>query len=65
MEPGNGRGLGAAGGAVLMTLIVAIVVLLMVHVGGGLTRPLMTPPHAATAQAAATQGPTQAAQSQG
>ncbi|HLY80673.1 MAG TPA: hypothetical protein VKQ70_14930 [Caulobacteraceae bacterium] len=67
MEPGNGRGLGASGGAVLMALIVAIVVMLMVQVGGGLTRPLMTPPHAATARAslAAQASGAHPAQSQG
>jgi hypothetical protein len=38
MEPANGEGLGAFGGAVAMALIVAVVVLLMmVNIGGGLT----------------------------
>jgi hypothetical protein len=51
MEPANGEGLGAFGGAVAMALIVAVVVLLMmVNIGGGLTRPMFAP-HVATAQA--------------
>ena len=46
MEPGNRRGLGAAGGAVVAALIVAVVVLLMVNLGGGLRRPMFAqPPH--------------------
>ncbi len=60
MEPGDGGGLGASGGALLMALIVAIAVLLMVDIGGGLTRPLMAPPHSAV-QAASVAAP----QSQG
>jgi hypothetical protein len=55
MGPARNGGLGASGGAVLMTVIVAIVVLIMVEIGGGLTRPLYAPPHAATAQATTTQ----------
>ena len=51
MEPGNRRGLGAAGGAVAAALIVALVVMLMVNMGGGLTRPMLTQSHVATAQA--------------
>jgi hypothetical protein len=56
MEPGNGRGLGSSGGAVAMALIVAIVVLMMVDIGGGLKRPLIAPPHLAAAQTAHSQG---------
>jgi hypothetical protein len=55
MEPGEGGGLGASGGAVLMALIVAIVVLIIVDIGGGLTRPLIAPPHIAAAQATTSQ----------
>lgn len=43
MEPDNGGGLGSTGVAVAMTLIVAIVVLIMVNIGGGLFQPLTTP----------------------
>jgi hypothetical protein len=56
MEPGDGRGLGASGGAVAMALIVALVVLMMVNIGGGLTRPLIASPRVAAAQTAHGQG---------
>ncbi len=61
MEPANNGGLGASGAVVLTTAIVAVVVMIMVEIGGGLTRPLYASPHAATAQATTTQ----AAPSQG
>jgi hypothetical protein len=48
MEPANGGGMGASGGAVAVALIVAAVVLVMVNFGGGVTRPLIASPHAAT-----------------
>jgi hypothetical protein len=56
MEPGNGGGPGASGGAVAMALIVALVVLMMVNIGGGLTRPPIASPHMAAAQTTHGQG---------
>jgi hypothetical protein len=55
MGPANNGGLGASGGAVLVTAIVVAVVLIMIEFGGGLTKPLYAPPHTATAQATMTQ----------
>ncbi len=55
MEPGDQGGLGASGVAVAMALVVAIVVLLMVNIGGGLTHSLTTP-HVAMASPAESQG---------
>jgi hypothetical protein len=57
MGPGNGgRGLGSAGGALAATLAVAAVTLVMVALGGGLTKPLVKHlPHVATAQASQSQ----------
>ncbi|HXQ17648.1 MAG TPA: hypothetical protein VN814_23775 [Caulobacteraceae bacterium] len=55
MEPGNGGGLGASGGAVVAALIVAVLVLLMVNIGGGL-RPVLTQPHVAMTHAPQGQG---------
>jgi hypothetical protein len=56
MEPGNGGGLGASGGAVAMALIVALVALLMVSIGGGLRAPMFAQPHVAMTQAPQGQG---------
>ena len=53
MGPANGRGLGASGGAALVTLIVAIVVVAMVSLGGGVTRPLFVQSHGGASPAAA------------
>jgi len=62
MGPAKGGGLGASGGAVAATLIVALLVLVMVAFGGGVTRSLVTPhPHASLSQGAETP----ASQSQG
>jgi hypothetical protein len=65
MGPANSGGLGASGGAVLVAVIIAIVVLIMIDIGGGLTRPLIAPRHAATAQGATTQATTTQAQKLG
>jgi hypothetical protein len=54
MGPANNGGLGASAGAVLMAVVVAVVVLIMVEFGGGMTKSLYAPSHAA-AQATTTQ----------
>ena len=55
MEPGDPGGLGSSGVAVAAALIVAIAVLVMVSIGGVMTRPLVTP-HVAMAPRAQSQG---------
>jgi hypothetical protein len=54
MGSANNGGLGASAGAVLMAVVVAAAVLVMVEFGGGMTKPLYAPSHAA-AQATTTQ----------
>ncbi len=56
MGPGRYGGLGATLGAAAVALVVAIVVLAMVRIGGGLNRPLVAP-QPQVAAAAASQGP--------
>jgi hypothetical protein len=41
MGPGESRGLGASGGAILMAVVVAVAVLIMVDLGGNQSRPLV------------------------
>jgi hypothetical protein len=63
MGPANGRSL--PGGAALVTLVVAIVVVAMVSMGGGVTRPLFVQSHTTSTQTAAQQAAVRTAQSQG
>jgi hypothetical protein len=57
MEPDNGGGLGSSGGALVMALVVAAVALLMINIGGGVMRPLVThSPRVAMTQPARSQG---------
>jgi hypothetical protein len=54
MGPGRLRGLRPSAAAVLAALAVAVLVVAMVDIGGGLNRPLVAPaPHAAATPAAA------------
>jgi len=56
MGPGRLGGMGRAGTAVLAAVAVAVLVVAMVDIGGGLNRPLVAPPqHLATPAAAASQ----------
>ena len=56
MGPGRLGGLGPSAAAVLAAVVVAILVVAMVDIGGGLNRPLVAPPqHLATPAAAASQ----------
>lgn len=56
MGPGRYGGLGATLGAAAVAFVVAVMVLAMVRIGGGLTRPLVAP-HPQVAAAAAPQAP--------
>jgi hypothetical protein len=57
MGPGRIGGSAPSGAAVLATVVVAIAVMAMVSVGGGVDRPLVAPhPHAAVAPAEPNQG---------
>ncbi len=56
MGPGRYGGLGATLGAAAVALVVAILVLAMVRVGGGIGRPLVAP-HPQMAAAAAPHSP--------
>jgi len=56
MGPGRLGGLGPSAAAVLAALAVAVLVVRMVDIGGGLNRPLVAPPqHLATTPTAAGQ----------
>jgi hypothetical protein len=56
MGPGRLGGLGPAAAAVLAALAVAVLVVAMVDVGGGLDRPLVAPaPHPGVTPAATSQ----------
>ena len=56
MGPGRYGGLGATLGAAAVAFVVAVMVLAMVRIGGGLTRPLVAP-HPQVAAAVAAQAP--------
>ena len=51
MGPGRLGGLGPSAAAVLAALAVAVLVVAMVDIGGGLDRPLVAPPQHAPAAA--------------
>jgi|HubBroStandDraft_1064217.scaffolds.fasta_scaffold24552_5 hypothetical protein len=52
MGPGRTDGLGPSAAAVLATLVVALTVLAMVLVGGGMQHPLLAHVHVATTHSA-------------
>jgi hypothetical protein len=57
MGPGRFGGLGPSGAAVLATFVVAVAVMAIVSIGGGLDRPLVVhSPHVAAAHAPPSQG---------
>ena len=55
MGPGRLGGLGPSAAAVLAAVVVAILVVAMVDIGGGLNRPLVTPAHETPTPAGASQ----------
>jgi hypothetical protein len=56
MGPGRYGGLGPSAAAVFAAVVVAVVVVAMVWIGGGVSRPLLSPTHVATTQAPQPQG---------
>jgi hypothetical protein len=52
MGPGRTEGLGPTVAAVAAAVVVAVAVLAMVSIGGGIDRSLMAPSHVAVAQGA-------------
>jgi hypothetical protein len=56
MEPGRSGGLGPSAAAVLASALVAVVVVTMVSVGGGLNRPLVASSHPVSPATSAARG---------